>query len=186
MQISEPILSELSPGEQVLWSGQPRQGLTLRASDAFGIPFSIFFASFSVLWLYIAAKSGAPLLFVLFGVPFVFIGMYLVAGRFFVESRQRATTFYALTPQRVIICTGLFSKSVKSLPLKTISNLSLSERSDGTGTITFGAQQPMAIMFEGIPGWIGPDQYLGPRFDLMAQARGVYESVRKAQTDAAQ
>lgn len=185
MQVSDAIRSELSTDEQVLWSGQPRQGLTLRASDAFGIPFGLFFAAFSVFWLHGAAKSGAPLPFVLFGVPFVLVGIYLVVGRFFVESRQRATTFYALTPQRVIICSGLFTRTVKSLQLKTIQDLSLSEKSDGTGTITFGGQHPMVNMFGGMPGWPGMDQYLGPRFELIPNARAVYETARKAQADIA-
>jgi Bacterial PH domain len=185
MHVPEEIRFELAAGEQVIWSGQPRQGLTLRGSDLFAIPFSLFFAGFSVFWMHGAASSGAPIPFVLFGVPFVLVGLYLVFGRFLVEAKQRAGTFYAVTPQRVIIRSGLFSKSVKSLPLKTLQDLSLSERSDGTGTITFGAQHPMASMFGGMPGWPGMDQHLGPRFDLVPQARSVYESIRKAQASAA-
>jgi hypothetical protein len=113
------------------------------------------------------------------------ISASLVIGRFFVEAKQRSGTYYAVTPQRVIIRSGLFSRSVKSLPLKTLQDLSLSERTDGTGTIAFGAQHPMASMFGGMPGWPGMDQYLGPRFDLIPQARSVYESIRKAQASAA-
>jgi Bacterial PH domain len=184
MNIHDAIRSELAPGEQVIWSGQPRQGVALRASDAFGIPFSLFFAGFSIFWIQSAAESGAPLPFVLFGVPFVLVGLYLVAGRFLVEAKQRQATFYAVTPQRIIICAGLLSKTTKSLPLKTLQDLSLSERSDGTGTITFGAQHPMAFAFGGMAGWPGADQYLGPRFELIPQARTVYESIRKAQAAA--
>jgi Bacterial PH domain len=185
MNIPEEIQSELAPGEQVIWSGQPRQGLTLRGADVFAIPFSLFFAGFSVFWIHGAASSGAPLPFVLFGVPFVLVGLYLVFGRFFVEAKQRSRTFYAVTAQRVIIRSGIVSRSVKSLPLKTLHDLSLSEHSDGTGTVTFGAQHPMASMIGAMPGWPGMDQYLGPRFDLVPQARSVYESIRKAQASAA-
>jgi hypothetical protein len=185
MLFPEEIRSELAPGEQVIWSGQPRQGLTLRGSDVFAVPFSLFFAGFSVFWMHGAASSGAPLSFVLFGVPFVLVGLYLVIGRFFFEAKQRSSTYYALTSQRVIIRSGIVNRSVKSLALKTLQDLSLSERSDGTGTITFGAQHPMASMFGGMPGWPGMDQYLGPRFDLVPDARSVYESIRKAQASAA-
>ena len=181
MQIAESIRSELAPGEQVLWSGQPRQGLVVRGSDAFAIPFSLLWAGFAVFWLVTAARSGAPLPFVLFGVPFVVVGVYIVIGRFLVESKQREKTFYAVTQQRIIIASGLFSRRVKSLNLKTISDLSISERSDGSGTITFGAQHPMAAMFGGMSAWPGAEQYLGPRFELIAQARSVYEAIRKAQ-----
>lgn len=181
MQLADAIRSELSPGEQVLWSGEPRQGLVLRGSDAFAIPFSLLWAGFAVFWLVSAARSGAPLPFVLFGVPFVLVGAYIVFGRFFVEAKQRQGTFYAVTPQRVIIASGVFSRRVKSPSLETSSELSLSERSDGTGTITFGAQHPMASMFGGMSSWPGAEQYLGPRLDLVAQARTVYEVIRKAQ-----
>jgi Bacterial PH domain len=185
MQLSESIRAELSPGEQVVWSGQPLQGITLRGSDAFAIPFSLLWAGFAVFWLFSAARSGAPLPFVLFGVPFVLVGVYIVIGRFFVEAKQREKTFYALTPQRIIIASGLFSRKVKSLPLKTLAEISLSEQSDGTGTISFGTEHPMAAMFNGMSSWPGAEQYLGPRFDLIPQARVVYESVRLAQAGAA-
>jgi len=155
--------------------------VVVRGSDAFAIPFSLLWAGFSVFWLVSAAQSGAPLPFVLFGVPFVLVGIYIVVGRFAVEAKQRENTFYAVTPQRVIIASGLFSKSVKSLNLKAISEISLSERSDGSGTIAFGPQHPMASMMGGMSAWPGTAQYLGPRFDLVAQARIVYESIRKAQ-----
>ena len=181
MEIPEPIRTELSPGEQVLWSGQPRQGIVVRSSDAFAIPFSLLWVGFAVFWLLSAAQSGAPLPFVLFGVPFVLVGAYIVVGRFFVEAKQRQNTFYAITPQRVIISSGLFSRKMKSLNLKTISDLSLSETSDGSGTITFGAQHPMAAMFGGMSAWPGAEQYLSPRLDLIPQARVVYEAIRKAQ-----
>jgi Bacterial PH domain len=184
MQIAEQIRSELGPGEQVLWSGQPRHGVILRGSDALMIPFSLLWAGFSVFWLVSAAQSGAPLPFVLFGVPFVLVGVYIVIGRFFVEAKQRQSTYYAVTPQRIIIASGLFSRKIKSLNLRAISEISISERGDGTGTITFGPQHPMASMFGGMSSWPGAEQYLGPRFDLIAQARSVYESVRKAQANA--
>ena len=128
MELATPLRSELAPGEQVVWSGRPRQGIVVRGSDAFAIPFSVLWAGFAVFWLVSAASTGAPLPFVLFGVPFVLVGVYIVVGRFFVEARQRQNTFYAVTPQRVIISSGLFSTTVKSLNLKTMSELSLTER----------------------------------------------------------
>jgi hypothetical protein len=184
MQLSDPIRAELSPGEQVIWSGRPRQGIVIRGSDAFAVPFSLLWASFAVFWLFTAARSNAPWPFVLFGVPFVLVGVYVVFGRFFVDAKQRQKTHYALTPQRVIIVSGLFSGKVKSLNLKTISELSLSERGNGEGTIAFGAQHPMAFMFGGMSSWPGAEQYLGPRFDLVSNARTVYEAIRKAQANA--
>lgn len=179
MQIADPIRNELSPGEQVVWSGQPRQGIVVRGADAFTIPFSLVWAGFSVFWVITAAESGAPLPFVLFGVPFVLVGIYLVIGRFFVEAWQRKRTFYALTPERVIIASGRFSRKVKSVNLKGLAELEFSERPDGTGTISFGPQ-PDVMARNGRRSPLP----LGPRFDLIPQARSVYEAVRKAQAAA--
>lgn len=184
MEIAEPIRAHLSPGEQILWAGVPRKGIVFRGSDVFVIPFSMLWTGFAVFWLMAAAASGAPLPFVLFGVPFVLVGGYMVIGRFAVEAWQREHTFYALTAERVLIASGLFSKKVKSLNLKTITEISLAERRDGTGVITFGAQHPMAGAFGSMSAWPGVEQYLGPRFDLVADPKTVYNAVRKAQSAA--
>jgi hypothetical protein len=182
MNDQSSIQSELAPGEQALWIGRPRSGLILRGADALAIPFSLLWAGFAVYWLYSAAASGAPLPFVLFGVPFVLVGVYVVMGRFFVDARQRAATSYAVTSQRVLIVSGLFSRKVKSLGIKALAELSLSERADGSGSITFGAQHPMASMMGGLPsGWPGMDQYATPKFDSIPEVRKVYETIRKAQ-----
>lgn len=175
------IRSELAPGEQALWIGRPRGGLLLRGADAFAIPFSLVWAGFAVYWMYSAAATGAPLPFVLFGTPFVLVGIYVVVGRFFVDAKQREATTYAITSQRVVIVSGLFSRKVKSLGFKTLAELSLSERKDGSGTITFGVQHPMASMMNSLPGWPGMDQHATPRFDSIADVRKVYETIRKAQ-----
>ncbi len=185
MQTSDPIRSELGAGEQLLWSGQPRQGLLLRGADALQIPFSVLWAGFAVFWLVTAERSGAPLPFVLFGAPFVLMGVYIVAGRFFVDSAQRQKTFYAVTPQRIIIVSGLAVRKVRSLSLKTISELSIAERPDGTGTLTFGPQPSSPFgAFGGLSSWPGAGRFQGPRFELVPQARNVYEMVRKAQAAA--
>jgi len=70
---------------------------------------------------------------------------------------------------------------VKSLSLRTLSDLSLSETRSGEGTITFGAQHPMAAMFGGMRGWPGAAQHLGSTFDLIPDAKSVYEMIRSAQ-----
>ncbi len=37
---AQKIQKELEPGEKLLWTGQPAQGIRLRGSDVFMIPFS--------------------------------------------------------------------------------------------------------------------------------------------------
>src|SRR3954468_4100943 len=101
--VASPIGRELARDERILWSGQPRQGLTLRAGDVLMIPFSLFWCGFAVFWEWSVLHSGAPGLFALWGLPFIGMGIYLVVGRFFAESWQRARTYYAVTSERVLI-----------------------------------------------------------------------------------
>lgn len=179
---SEEIRRELSLGEQVRWWGRPRQGLVLRATDAFVIPFSLLWCGFAVFWeLSVMRAPNAPAFFVLWGIPFVAIGIYFVIGRFFVEAKQRSRTFYAVTNERILIVSGLFGRKVKSLKLRTLSDISLSERSSGEGSISFGPQPPFASTFGGFAGWPGAEQLTGPRFDLVQNAKSVYEIIRNAQ-----
>ena len=115
----------------------------------------------------------------LWGIPFVLIGLYIVFGRFIVDAMSRAKTFYGVTNERVIIVPGLFSRQVKSLNLRSLTDVSLSERSDGSGTILFG---PAYAMGRWVPaGWPGAGRYAPPAFEMVEQAKRVYETIRQAQ-----
>jgi len=178
-EVSEEIRRELAPGEQVIWSGSPRQGIAFRGSDAFAIPFSLLWCGFALFWEYGVATSNAPAFFVLWGIPFVLVGLYMVIGRFFFDARQRARTFYALTSERVLIVSGVFSRKVKSLNLSTLTDVSMNESRNGEGEITFGPQHPIPSFF-GNSSWPGAQQQ-SPRFEFVPNAKSVYEKIRGAQ-----
>lgn len=184
------LASEMDSGESLLWAGRPKSGFLLRASDAFLIPFSILWCGFAIFWmigasgaLWASEGKATPInyIFPLFGLPFVIMGLYVVFGRFFVDKAQRARTTYGVSSERVIIKSGLFSITVKSLNLRTLSDITLKERKDGSGTIIFGASHPMFAMFEGINGWPGTKQYQSPSFDSIADAKKVYNEIRQQQ-----
>lgn len=181
---AEQVISrELEPGELPLWTGIPKQGLMLRPSDAMLIPFSLLWGGFAIFWEVSVLSMGAPVFFALWGVPFVVVGLYLIAGRFVVEARQRARTAYAITNKRAIIVSGLLSRSVKSLPLHTLAEVTLSERSDGSGAIVLGAQPVWGHWHAGAS-WPGMSSQLAPTFDLIENARTVYSQLRAAQSEA--
>jgi hypothetical protein len=174
-------MDNLSINERVLWSGAPRQGLMLRASDLLMIPFSLMWGGFAVFWEYSVFTSDAPLLFRLWGIPFVLVGLYMVAGRFVVEAWQRAYTDYAVTDERIIIRSGIFRRQMKSLNLRAMGEFSLTENGKGEGTIVFGVS-PAGNLFSGLASWPGVEEL--PRFDTIPEARKVYEIIRNAHSAA--
>ncbi len=107
------------------------------------IPFSLLWCGFAVFWETAAVKKEPPF-FALWGVPFILIGVYFVLGRFFVDACSRAKTFYGVTNDRIIIITGFRSRQIKSLQLRTLTDVSLTESKDASGTITFGPQLPIS------------------------------------------
>jgi Bacterial PH domain len=175
----------LDRNERVLWSGGPPQGLVLHGYDAFLIPFSLIwagiaFGGFGVTIMQHARPGMAPvptfayLPMALFGVA----GLYITIGRFIVDSVARSYTSYAITTDRVIIQSGLFTSTLKSLNLRTLSDLTLSERANGSGTITFGPVNPWKSWGAGMQ-W--PGMLQTPMFEGIPNARAVYGIIRDAQ-----
>ncbi|HET9604326.1 MAG TPA: hypothetical protein VFO96_08555 [Gemmatimonadales bacterium] len=171
------LQQELSAGERLAWSGRPRQGLRLRAADAVMIPFSLMWGGFAFFWEWSVLHQGGPGFFALWGIPFVVIGLYMIFGRFFYDAWQRSRTYYGITDQRAIIRTA---RGVKSLSLQNLTDLSLKERGDRSGTIAFGAADPRYAMWANV-GWPGTARYLPPSFEMIDNARQVYDQIRDSQ-----
>lgn len=174
------IHSHLTSGERLLWNGRPIQGIVFRPSDVFMIPFSLMWGGFAFFWEYSVISAGnAPFFFVLWGLPFMAAGLHFIVGRFLIEAKQRANTFYGVTNQRIIIVSGLLSKKIKSLNLRTLSDLSLDEKANGRGTISFGGSSLPNWWASGMV-WPGM-QTNAPAFELIENPTTVFEIVRKAQ-----
>ena len=173
------IQDQLASGERLLWSGHPLQGIIFRSSDAFLIPFSLMWGGFAFFWEYSVISTKAPFFFMLWGLPFEAIGLHFIFGRFLFDAKQRANTVYGVTDQRVIIVSGGVNQKVKSLNLRTLSDLSLEDKQTGRGTISFGGST--------LPNWWGagaawpgmPPQ--APAFESIENPRTVFEIIRKAQ-----
>lgn len=175
---TESISFELGPGERLLWSGFPRQGLLLRPTDLLMIPFSLLWGGFAIFWEMTVLRDGAPLLFALWGVPFVIIGLYITLGRFFYDALRRRDTFYGLTDQRAIIAMRLPTRSVRSFSLASLTNVVLDERANGVGTIVLGPTPP--------PTWSKRQTammstQIENSFDLISDAKHVFDLIREAQ-----
>jgi hypothetical protein len=173
------LVRELRTGEHLLWSGMPRQGLLFRSGDVIAVPFSLLWGGFAFFWEYnVVTNTKAPAFFVLFGAAFVLIGIYLIAGRFFVDSFQRSRTYYGVTDQRALIVSGRWAREVKAISLPNLNEISLTERSDGSGDIVFGSMNPMYAMWRGTP-WPGTGKKMVPTFEFIDNVRQVYDLIHR-------
>ncbi|HEX4574636.1 MAG TPA: PH domain-containing protein [Gemmatimonadales bacterium] len=180
--LEQTVRSQLSSNEKLLWSGQPRGGLRLRPADAFLIPFSLLWCGFAIFWeLGVLQQPDAPVFFRLWGIPFVAIGLYMVIDRFFGDALSRSRTYYGLTDQRAIIVFGVLNRQTRSLPLRTMSDITVTERGDGSGTITLGPSTAMYGWFGG-SAWPRGGRYQPPAFEMIEDVRRVANLLRDAQT----
>ena len=173
------LRQHLDTGENLIWSGQPKTGIVFRFVDIFLIPFSLLWCGFAIFWFTTALTSGAPFFFVMFGAPFVIIGLILVFGRFIIDAKQRESTIYGLTDERIIIKSGVFSKKIKSLNIRTLSDIEYNERSDGIGTISIDPKNPMMIWGNGMNWW--PGMKSNPPLKLIPNVRKVYNQIIELQ-----
>lgn len=152
--IEEQFRNDLANGEYIVWAGQPVPKLINR-SDIFLIPFSIIISGFAIFWEIMAlyafrqTGSGMGMIFPIFGIPFILIGLYLLFGRFIYRKLKYKRTFYALTNQRVMVLNTFFGKNLRTQLLNQIPALNKSVSANGIGSITFGDTLPVySTLFE--------------------------------------
>ncbi len=130
-QLQACLLAE----EYVVWRGRPVEGHMLAPNDVFLIPFSIMWGGFAIFWEWSVIITGAPLLFKIWGIPFVLVGLYMMGGRFFVQKAVQRSTYYAITNRRILRCRR---GRVSSLDRNAMPQMQMFVNKDGSGTITFG------------------------------------------------
>ena len=163
--------------ERLLWSGRPRQGLMFRAEDAYAVPFNMLWLAFAIFWTLGAAT--ASLVFALFGLPFVAIGIHGFIGRFAIDARRRRRTEYGLTDRRVLIRSGKTNTEIRSLPLSTLGDVSVRQHRNSRATITFGAFPSP----DGMPASRSPRRggVVAPAFEQIENGAAVYDQLIQAQ-----
>ena len=129
----EPLLR---PGEHLRWSGRPDPGVLFSAGDLFAVPFSLLWCGSLVFWEYQAISQGSPLLFVLWGIPLILIGLYFLFGRFIFKRNRKLRTVYGLTDSRAIIATG--ERSVQDVSIKGVPVRTRRSRDGSHASVIFG------------------------------------------------
>jgi hypothetical protein len=151
----EKFAGELQEGEKILWTGKPEAAVVFTAGDFFLVPFSLMWGGFAIFWESMALfaffgsdRDPAALIFPLFGIPFVLIGLYFIFGRFLYKKKRKEMTFYALTDSRAIILTNWPRQRMESVNLKQISSLQKSAGKKGIGNVVFGNSFGFGSMYQ--------------------------------------
>lgn len=136
---------ELMPGERLLWSGRPDPA-RLRAPFLiwfFAVPwtaFALFWEAMAFLpWL---GSTHTPLgiqwsfgiIFPLFGLPFIGIGLTMLWMPFKVR-RKAATTIFGLTDRRIVRVTAGRKRESASVMLDQMGPIDVSADADGYGSL---------------------------------------------------
>ena len=146
VELQRQVQTELRAGERQVWAAQPLPGAFRRQSIAvvlFGLPFT----GFALFWIVTAGwgvwghanhAPGPFVLFPLFGLPFLLIGLGMLTSPFWMAKRA-ARTVYVLTDQRAIVVAGKVfgGVTVQSFEPARLTSITRNERPDGTGDLIF-------------------------------------------------
>lgn len=149
------IAAELVPGESVVWQQAPAPGARVRGT-VFTRIFGLFWLMFSLVWEAVAltasfAGGGFAIIFPIFGLPFVGIGIWLVflmPGR---QSRQLSSTLYAVTDRRLMILNAYPQRTVRAMPLEAIRSMTKRMNRSGSGDLYFGLDMAF-VSYDGYAG----------------------------------
>lgn len=181
--LPELFRDELKPGEKLLWTGRPRQGIILRRADWLLVPFSLAWCIFVIYWEKTVISNSATSGIWLVGIPFILVGLYLLVGRFFLDQARRASLFYALTNERAIIITGQEKKRIRTVVIRQEPQINTTRQGGGRGTITFGPLHPLAwvVTASGVPDT--GNYNIPPAFDSLEDVKTVYQIVKRLQKE---
>lgn len=170
-EATQELAKVLLPGECVQWAGQPRPK-SQRASFGiwlFAVPwtaFALFWESLALIPLTQSLKgvalgipTGFGIVFPLFGVPFIVIGLAMLAAPF-LAMHKASRTVHAVTDRRLLtVVTGRATK-VESAFIDRIGPVERVSGEDGWGTIRVqtmsridsdGDRQTERLQWIGIP-----------------------------------
>jgi hypothetical protein len=149
VDLQKALTAELG-GEGVRWHAQPNSGRAFRSAlwiYLFAVPwtvFAIFWESMAAgtLWALltggVAPKGmglGMSMVFTLFGLPFVAIGLAMLGVPFYAR-REAAQSVVALTDKRLALITASRGKkTIKSIYPHQVVAIEVTERRGGNGSL---------------------------------------------------
>ena len=143
------LQKELLSGEHVLWAGKPNRRIVFHRSDLGMIPFSLFWAGFSIFWeLGVSGHGFAPdrksvSLHGRLGNPVHFYRSVSGLGTVPLRHVEKTRILYALTNERLLVIVGPPQAKFISGYLRAVPGIEKEMRSDGIGTLKFGDIPPL-------------------------------------------
>lgn len=119
--------------ESVLWKGRPEKGNIFTRKELIMLPFSLMVCGFSLFWEYMALQTG-QLFLVIWGLPIVAIGIYMLIGRYIQSAFLRNKTFYVITNKKLIIKKG---NRINMYQACDLPPMEVEIHRNGNGTILF-------------------------------------------------
>ena len=168
----------LLPGERIVWSGRPRQGIVVTGRDVFLVPLGLLWCGFAMFWTFMAIARHAPGLVTLLGLWFVCIGLYFVFGGLLLDAWVRRGMGYALTNRRILIVRLWPFDTFTALKLEHLLDIGLTEQRDGRGTVRFGPRAMSRAGGSGFGLWT-PALDPTPQFMMIEDVRHVFDLVQR-------
>lgn len=148
---AQKIQSELMSGESIYWVGVPDSRVIIHSDDWTVIPFSLLWTGFFVFWegqalgfwQDTARRGGTNMFMVLWGIPFLIMGNYIVWGRFLHDAWLKRRTYYGVTNRRLLVLQEGWKRKTSTTFLEEIPQI---EREGASiGTLWFGTKYPVIV-----------------------------------------
>jgi hypothetical protein len=148
---AQKIQPELMSSESIHWAGMPNPRVVFHSDDWAAIPFSLLWTGFVVFWEAQAfgfwqgtsRPDGPNTFMILWGIPFLVIGNYLVWGRFLSDAWLKRRTYYAVTNRRVLVLQEGRTRKTSTIFLEEIPQIE--KEGNTTGTLWFGTKHPVVV-----------------------------------------
>jgi hypothetical protein len=153
------LATELVPGERVMWRGSPEADRWFFRQDMVLVPFSLMWGGFAIFWetsVLLSRHARNSIVFAIWGVPFVIVGLYLIFGRLYARRRTRERTRYVLTDRRAIVLAPAWwggGERSSSIWLGSYPPVERQRHRDGTGTLWIGPLAPGQRWLGGETAW---------------------------------
>lgn len=138
LAVRQNLQREMEPGERLLWDGRPdpvRMMIPAVPMFLFGLFWTAGTGSF-----YFRGPTTTDWVFALFPIPFILVGLGMLASPLGAYLKGRRT-YYAITDRQVLILTEGRTRKVQSFRERDITNIVRTERADGSGNLTFSQRQ---------------------------------------------